>query len=587
MILQALNRYYDTLVHQGELERQGWQPVNVSYALRIDDEGQLIQVLPLLNEVERNKKKVFIPRKINLPLRQKKSSGILANFLCDNSSYIIGVDTKGKPERTLKCFEECKSLHNRILAEVDSVFARSLVRFFNTWNPAIARDNEILKPFLDELVDGANLIFVHTDGQFIHEDPKIQKAWDEYCANSSNDELRRCLVTGEMAPVARIHPNIAGVPGGQSSGTSLVSFNKRAFESYGHDDDQGLNAPVSVNAALAYSAALNYMIATQGHHFRLSDTMIVFWAENGGSEYAPCFAAMLGDDIEINDNDIYEALKNLSAGRHFMWNETDLDPDEKFYILGLAPNAARLSVRFFLQNTFGKFADNMRVHHERLQIAKPNYDQRRTLSFRHLLDETVNQKSIDKMPSPLLSGSLTRSVLMGLPYPVLLYEQVELRIRAEHQISRGKAAVIKAFLMKNTQNGNQYDQYEEVLSVDLNENTSYLPYLLGRLFATLEGLQKAANPGINATIKDRFFNAACATPGIVFPQLIKLAQAHLKKLGSGEKEGLRVFYDKMIGSIMMKIEKDYPARLNLYDQGIFQLGYYHQVQSLYAKKEDK
>ena len=123
--------------------------------------------------------------------------------------------------------------------------------------------------------------------------------------------------------------------------------------------------------------------------------------------------------------------------------------------------------------------------------------------------------------------------------------------------------------------------------MDLNDNTCYLPYLLGRLFATLEGLQKAANPGINATIKDRFFNAACATPGIVFPQLIKLAQAHLKKLGTGEKEGLRVFYDKMIGSIMMKIEKDYPARLNLYDQGIFQLGYYHQVQSLYAKKEDK
>ena len=195
----------------------------------------------------------------------------------------------------------------------------------------------------------------------------------------------------------------------------------------------------------------------------------------------------------------------------------------------------------------------------------------------------MNQKSRDKEPSPLLSGALVRSVLMGLPYPLLLLDQTELRIRAEHQITRGRAAIIKAVLLKNTTQSGNYDQYKEALTVELNERTNYQPYLLGRLFAVLEGLQQAANPGINTTIRDRFFNSACATPGIVFPQLIKLAQAHLKKLDGG----LTVFYNRQLGDILSRFDTDYPARLSLYDQGIFQLGYYHQVQARYAKKEEK
>ena len=197
--------------------------------------------------------------------------------------------------------------------------------------------------------------------------------------------------------------------------------------------------------------------------------------------------------------------------------------------------------------------------------------------------ETVNQKSRDKTPSPLLSGSLIRSVLMGQPYPRLLLDQVEIRIRAEREITRGKAAVIKAFLLKQPTNEYLNESSKEALCVELNQNTTYQPYLLGRLFAVLEGLQEATNPGINTTIRDRYFNSACATPAVVYPQLIKLAQAHLKKLG-GRQE---VYYKKQIGEILTKFNRDYPVRLNLYDQGIFQLGYYHQTQARYMKKEDK
>ena len=582
MILQALNQYYDRLVQSGELERPGWQPVKVAYALEINDDGQLVRVLPLTHEEERGKKKVLVPRVMNLPMQAKRSVDITSNFLGDNASYILGIDNKGKPERTQKCFQASQKLHIGILKNVDSAPARAICRFFENWEPLSASDCPQLQPVLEDIQAGANITFTYGQG-FVEDWPEIQNAWDAHYAVSGGSDTMRCLVTGEAAVPTRIHPSIKGVAGGQPTGTTLVGFNAPAFESFGRDGGQGLNAPVSGKAAFAYSAALNYMTSHQGHHFRLSDATVVFWAESGNEGYSACFAAMFGENPALSENDIHETIKALAAGRSIAWDDGHLRPDERFYVLGLAPNAARLSVRFFLQDTFGDFARNLQEHHERMRIVKPAFDTRATLSFQQLLDETVNQKSRDKSPSPLLSGALVRSVLMGLPYPMLLLEQVELRIRAEHEINRGRAAIIKAFLLKNTREHRQFDQYKEALSVELNENTNYQPYLLGRLFALLEGLQQAANPGINATIRDRFFNSACATPSVVFPQLIKLAQAHLKKLDGG----LDVYYNKQLGDILSRFNSDYPARLSLYDQGIFQLGYYQQVQARYTKKEEK
>ena len=261
----------------------------------------------------------------------------------------------------------------------------------------------------------------------------------------------------------------------------------------------------------------------------------------------------------------------------------ELKPEEHFYVLGLAPNSARLSVRFFLQDSFGRFAESLLNHQKRLSIIKPAYDTRNVLSFWHLLNETVNQKSRDKAPSPLLSGALVRSVLMDQLYPRLLLDQTEIRIRADREVNRGRAAIIKAYLLKLVETGKLNPKCEEALRMDLNENATYQPYLLGRLFSVLEGLQLAANPGINTTIRDRYFNSACSTPAVAFPQLMKLAQAHLKKLGGK----LAVYYNIQITSILAKINESYPNRLSLYDQGIFQIGYYHQTQARYTKKEEK
>ena len=579
MILQALTAYYNSLAEKGKLNRPGWQGIKVHFALQIDSDGYLVRVLPLMLPETRGKKQVMVPQVLSLPEQTKRTVGISANYLCDNAAYMLGIDTKGKPERAKNCFEACKSLHHKLLGPVQSQAAQAVVRFFDTWEPENARACETLKPYLDDMLNGANLIF-DFEGRFLHERPEIQQTWDVYYAGRGEGNPMRCLVTGELAPAARLHPNIKGVQGGQPSGTSLVSFNAPAYESFGRDGGQGLNAPVSERAAFAYSTALNYMISEKGHHIRLSDMTIVFWAENGGDEYAAACAMMFGEAGGVSEDDLYQAMRNLAAGRKALWNEADLDPAERFFILGLSPNAARLSVRFFLQDTFGDFARNLLLHHERMEIQRPSFDARTSLSFWQLLNETVNQKSRDKTPSPLLAGSLIRAVLVNGPYPELLMSQTQLRIRAEKAVTRGRAAIIKAYLLRNAA---EEENYKGVLSVELNENTNYQPYLLGRLFAVLEGLQQAANPGINATIRDRYFNSACATPAVVFPQLIKLAQAHLKKLSAGS----RVYYDRQIGEITGNLQQEYPARLNLRDQGIFQLGYYHQTQKRFTKKEEK
>ena len=583
MILQSLAAYYDRLVEQGKLAKPGWQSVKVHFALQIDRDGRLIRVLPLMKPEMRGKKQVMVPRIENLPAQVKRAVGIVSNFLCDNASYMLGVDSKGKPDRTKNCFEACKALHMQLLGQINTPAAQAVIRFFEAWEPDDAANCEAIKPYWDDILAGANVLFFFED-RYIHHYPEIQAAWNKYYSDSGDAEKMRCLVTGEFEPIARLHPSIKGVAGGQSSGTSLVSFNAPAYESFGRDGGQGLNAPVSERAAFAYSAALNWMITEEKHHIRLSDMTIVFWAESGMDAYAGLCAELLGDSSGISDDKLQSAMITLAAGRKALWDEAELNPNERFFILGLSPNAARLSVRFFLQSTFGDFAKNLLRHHERLAIERPSFDPRASLSFRQLLNETVNQNAKDKTPSPLLSGSLMRAVLTDSFYPALLLNQTELRIRAEHEVTRGRAAIIKAYLMQNTKNDNDYTAYKEAVeNVNLDENTTYVPYLLGRLFAVLEGLQQAANPGINTTIRDRYFNSACATPAVVFPQLIKLAQAHLNKLNMGS----RIYYEKQIIDITGQMSQEYPARFNLRDQGIFQLGYYHQTQKRFTKKEEK
>lgn len=587
MILQALTAYYEQLVRQGKLSAPGWDDsFKVSYELRLNDAGQLLRVVPLLTEKTVGKKTVLAPRAMRVPAHEKRSSGIAANFLCDNSTYLLGADEKGKPERSADCFKACAKLHHTILDGVDSPAARALLAYFDSWDPAQAAAHPLLAEQWKEITGNINLIFGYeaTDHShsFVNDDPAIQNAWQaHYNDRSADSDMGQCLITGKYAPIERTHPNISGVPGAQSSGAALVSFNAPAFCSYGHE--QGDNAPVSKYAAFAYTTALNRLLADRNHCKHVGDTTILCWAENAEPVYQDAMSMFLFGADEaagIQESDVQAALKRLSAGQTVPFLEKELSPDQHFYLLGLAPNAARLSVRFFLRDTFGSFAQNLQKHAEEMEIDRSEKEKFRTLPIWAVVNETTRTvPGQPAKPSPQLAGDLLRAVLTGGRYPATLLNGVTLRIRAEQTVTRGRAAVIKAYYLRNYPT----ELNKEVYTVSLNETTN-VPYLLGRLFSVLEAVQKAANPGINTTIKDRYFNAACATPGMSFPTLLRLSQKHLRKLN----DGLATHYDKQITELMAQLpESGFPARLSLPDQGKFTIGYYHQTQKRYVKKNEE
>lgn len=587
MILQALTAYYEQLVRLGKLSAPGWDDsFKVSYELRLNDAGQLLRVVSLLTEKTVGKKTVLAPRAMRVPAHEKRSSGIAANFLCDNSTYLLGADEKGKPERAADCFKACAKLHHTILDGVDSPAARALLAYFDSWDPAQAAAHPLLAEQWKEITGNANLIFGYEAADhshsFVNDDPAIQNAWQtHYNDRSADSDMGQCLITGKYAPIERTHPNISGVPGAQSSGAALVSFNAPAFCSYGHE--QGDNAPVSKYAAFAYTTALNRLLADRNHCKHVGDTTILCWAENAEPVYQDAMSMFLFGADEaagIQESDVQAALKRLSAGQTVPFLEKELSPDQHFYLLGLAPNAARLSVRFFLRDTFGSFAQNLQKHAEEMEIDCSEKEKFRTLPIWAVVNETTRTvPGQPAKPSPQLAGDLLRAVLTGGRYPATLLNGVTLRIRAEQNVTRGRAAVIKAYYLRNYPT----ELNKEVYTVSLNETTN-VPYLLGRLFSVLEAVQKAANPGINTTIKDRYFNAACATPGMSFPTLLRLSQKHLRKLN----DGLATHYDKQITELMAQLpESGFPARLSLSDQGKFTIGYYHQTQKRYVKKNEE
>ena len=586
MILQALTQYYEDLLRLGKINRPGWSKQKVSYSLLLSKEGELLQLLHLQQEVQRGNKTVLGPQEMWVPSPVKRSSGIRPNFLCDTSSYLLGVDGKGKADRSIDCFAASKALHLQLLKEVDSPVARAIIRFFEHWDPSQAASHPALQEDWEELLKGGNLTF-SLDKLFAALDPAIADAWTRHYEDSSADaEPIRCLVTGQTGTLARLHPSIKGVAGAQSSGASLVSFNAPAFCSFEHE--QGANAPVSDYAAFAYTTALNTLLADRNRVSRVGDTTILCWAAGGESAYQDCFLMSIFND-SYTENDILNTLHHLSKGESIQWDDTRLSPDTRFYVLGLAPNAARLSVRFFWQNSFGALARNLERHYQRLEIIRPSFDKFPTLPIWRLVLETVRKAppgGRTPEPHPRLAGDLLLAVLNDTLYPATLLNGVELRIRAERSVSRGQAAILKAYYTKYLEQFQPDSPMKEALIVELNEQTNYLPYLLGRLFAVLEGLQQSANPGINTTIKDRYFNSASATPAIVFPQLINLAQKHLNKLDGG----LFVYYDKQITELSNRITQTLPTRMSLAEQSAFQLGYYHETQRRYtpkAKKEEQ
>lgn len=435
----------------------------------------------------------------------------------------------------------------------------ALTRFLDRWTPdqfaALSLDPEALDQ---------NIVFEFERG-FIHDRPAaVALLRDDAGAGGL------CLVTGATGPVARLHPSIRGVMGAQSSGASLVSFNAEAYESLGKS--QGDNAPVSQAGAFAYGTALNALLerkanAADQRHLRIGDTTMVFWAEAVKAEAADWTEVLMG--LAINPPDDAAETKTLQAAlesvaRGQATEDPRLDPSTKVYLLGLAPNAARLSVRFWHPGDFGGFARNVRRFWDDLAIEPAGW--KGPPAAWSLLYEVALLGKAENIP-PLLGGQVMRAVLTGQPLPRSLLSGVIARIRADGRITARRAAICRAVI-------NRHAAKEEI-PVSLDPDNLNPAYRLGRLFAVLESIQQRALPGLNATIKDRYFAAASATPARVFPLLVKNATHHIALMRK-EGGGLGHWFESRMGAIWAGLGPDLPRSLNLEDQGRFVAGYYHE-----------
>lgn len=577
MILQALTSLYEALAQKGEISKEGWSREKISFALSIDEEGNLLRVTPLFDTVDGPKGKTReVPQKMTVPIKVGNTS---PKFLWGNSGFILGTANDKTPEAAKDCFKRNRDLHHEVLKEIEVPAAKAILSFFDRWEPEKTLENELVTSCAGELLGKANMVF-RFNGKFIHEIPQLAAAWQAHYGETAK-ERGQCLITGALDAIPNTHPLIKGVQGAKSSGAALVSFNESAFCSYKKKQNQ--NAPVGKYAAFAYTTALNHLLADRKNVHRIGDAAVVCWAENADKQYEDFAADLFFGDGDGDQSD-EQWLSALQASVELLakglpCRELDLDPERKFYILGISPNAARLAVRFFYCDSFGNIVKNIKAHYDRLEIVRPSYDKYPMLPLWKLLSATVNPSAKDKTPNPAMAGAVARAVFSGGRYPASILECTFLRIRAEREITRERAAIIKAYYLRNPNEKCP----KEVLTVSLNENSKNIPYTLGRLFSVYEEIQQAANPGINTTIKDRYFGSAAAMPATVFPILSNLAQKHLRKLSDAQ----RVYLDKKVMTLKSVLGEQYPAHMSLPEQGSFDLGYYHQTQARYTKKEDK
>ena len=577
MILQALTSLYEALAQKGEISKEGWSREKISFALGIDENGDLLRITPLFETVDGPKGKTReVPQKMTVPIKVGNTS---PKFLWGNSGFILGTANDKTPEAAKDCFKRNRDLHHEVLKGIEVPAAKAILSFFDRWEPEKTLENELVTSCAGELLGKANMVF-RFNGKFIHEIPQLAAAWQAHYGETAK-ERGQCLITGALDAIPNTHPLIKGVQGAQSSGAALVSFNASAFCSYNKEQNQ--NAPVGKYAAFAYTAALNHLLADRKNVHRIGDAAVVCWAENADKQYEEFAADLFFGDGDGDQSD-EQRLSALQASVELLakglpCRELDLDPERKFYILGISPNAARLAVRFFYCDSFGNIVKNIKAHYDRLEIVRPSYDKYPMLPLWKLLSATVNPSAKDKTPNSALAGAVARAVFSGGRYPASLLECTFLRIRAEREITRERAAIIKAYYLRNPNEKCP----KEVLTVSLNKDSKNVPYTLGRLFSVYEEIQQAANPGINTTIKDKYFGSAATMPATVFPILSSLAQKHLRKLSDAQ----RVYLDKKVMTLKSVLGEQYPAHMSLPEQGSFDLGYYHQTQARYTKKEDK
>jgi len=567
MILQALTEYYERKAADPEsgIAPEGWERKEIPFLIILDESGNLVGIDDTQEMVVKKKRgKTFL-----VPQAVKRTVGVAANLLWDNPEYALGVVIKGKTDRVKKQHEAFVALINALTCEDKSIIA---VRAFLKRDDKIAlleklsqwKDIKETAPFLSFKLAG--------ETEPVFRCPGVVAAVSSLNKPSASN-TKICLVTGDRQEIERLHPAIKGVRDANTTGANIVGFNLDAFRSFGKD--QGDNAPIGKKAVFSYTTALNTLLGKDSRQkLQVGDATTVFWAAKK-CDFETAITNFFNEPPKDNPDQLVDAVKSLYRAADtgtFVANAGDT----RFYVLGLSPNAARISVRFWHCGTVAEMADRFKQHFNDLRMVHGPKDKDYFSLWRLFVSTAALGKSENITPN--LAGDTMRAILEGLPYPATLLQATIRRIRAEHEITHVRAALIKACINRTTRYKNK--EQKEELKVSLDTNNTNIGYRLGRLFATLEKIQQDASPGINATIRDKFYGSASGTPSTVFGTLMRLKNHHLAKLS----DGLRIVRERLIGEIMSEI-KDFPPHLKLEDQGRFAIGYYHQMQDFYTKKE--
>ena len=600
MILAALANYYQRLQERADssgIALPGYSQEKISFIIELTAEGDIAEVID--QRVPAGKK--LLPRRLSVPQPEKRTAGIKANVLWDKTAYVLGVSATSK--RTDQEHAAFKALHVEALKGTADTGLLALRRFLETWNPALYAAHPKFAAYREELLD-TNLVFrLHGDPassaglQLLHQRPAAMALWQALQASSGSasaaGDAVQCLVTGAIAQAARLHPPIKGVDGAQSSGASIVSFNLDAFNSYGKA--QGHNAPVSEAAAFAYTTALNHLLRSDvanRQRVKIGDTTVIFWAQASEAAAAAAaedlLAAMFapGQEDDAVTARLASVLEQVRQARPLRELDALLDDGTRIHVLGLAPNASRLSVRFWEAASLGELSRRLAQHFADLVLDPVPWRRPPTPYSLALTTAPIyNDKKprMDDVP-PQLVGELTRAILTGHAYPQSLLAALVMRFRSDGQLTPLRVALCKAVLVRNRRLSSRFHHTQEV-PVSLDPGCTDPGYLLGRLFSALESLQRAAlGSEVNATIRDRYYGAASATPASIFPMLLRNAQNHLSKLQK-LRPGQAVNMSKDIGQIVDALPTSFPRSLPMAEQGRFAIGYFQQQQARFASRD--
>lgn len=567
-IFQSLARLHGRLESDGRAPPYGFSRENVSFALVLSAGGELVDVQDLRDASGNTPRprRMILPQSVIRPMKIGPP-----NFVWDKTAYSLGATRgeTGEPVPSPSQHRNFREFHATLLSTVDDQNARALLRFLAHWN----RNEYAALPHAEEMLD-RNIVF-RLDGEsgYLHDGDAVRQSWLQHKEGESRQQ-GQCLVTGETGPIARLHSDVKGVDGARVGGSKVASFNEAAFQSFGKK--QGYNAPVSERAAFAYTAALNTLLERNSpQRIRIGDTTTVFWAEAAGgqsaSEQAEELFSMLADPPTDEEGaaGVAAKLSLVAKGRPLAEVNPELDESAPFFVLGLAPNVARLAVRFWHQDSIGAIARRIGEHFGDLHIEPSPW--RPPPAARRLLYETAVQGRAENIPATL-SGPLMRSILTGGRYPRSVFAAIIARMRADKRITGLRAAICKAVLARDYRLGHE----KEGVCVSLNRDDTNPAYRLGRLLALYENVQRAALGRVNVTIKDRYFAAASATPASIFPLLERTSANHLATLRRTDRGGLARWFDGEIDEVLAGLDTRFPRSLRLEDQGRFAIGYHHQ-----------